>query len=75
MIEADAGRRRIVVEGMAANINKAFAITLKRYRAPQRHLPRPTPKLNEPDAARVTTASTNIVAMTARSICPPTSSA
>ena len=54
VIEADAGRRRIVVEGTAANINRAFAITLKRYRAPQRHLPRPTPKLNEPDAAHVT---------------------
>lgn len=54
VIEADPGRRRIVVEGTAANINRAFAITLKRYRAPQRHFPRPTPKLNEPDAARVT---------------------
>ena len=54
VIEADAGRKRILVEGTAADINKAFAITLKKYRAPRRHLPRPTPKLNEPDAARVT---------------------
>ena len=54
VIEADPGRRRIVVEGTAANINAAFAITLKRFRAPQRHLPRPTPKLNRPEEARVT---------------------
>jgi hypothetical protein len=54
VIEADPGRRRIVVEGSAANINRAFAITLKIYRAPQREFPRPTPKLNTADAARVT---------------------
>ena len=40
VIEADAGRKRIVVEGTAADINKAFAITLKTYRAPRRHLDR-----------------------------------
>ncbi len=39
--EADAGRRRIVVEGTAAKVNAAFAITLNRYRAPDRRPHRP----------------------------------
>ncbi|HEX4038831.1 MAG TPA: choice-of-anchor D domain-containing protein [Acidobacteriaceae bacterium] len=41
-IEAHAGRRRIVVEGTAAEMNSAFAVTLNRYRVPQRPVERPS---------------------------------
>jgi hypothetical protein len=34
VLEHSAGRRRIVAEGDAARVNKAFAITLNRYRRP-----------------------------------------
>ena len=44
VIEADAGRQRIVAEGTAAKINSAFEITLNHYRAPHRFVPRPAPK-------------------------------
>jgi hypothetical protein len=37
--EQHVGRRRMVVEGTAAEINSAFGITLNRYRAPARVLP------------------------------------
>lgn len=43
IVERDAGRRRIVVEGPAAKFNAAFAITLNMYRAPWRHASRPVP--------------------------------
>jgi len=36
VLDKHAGRRRIVVEGTAAEINATFAITLNRYRAPDR---------------------------------------
>jgi hypothetical protein len=39
--EADAGRRRILVEGTAAKINSAFGIKLSLYRTPRRYAPRP----------------------------------
>ncbi|HYM03215.1 MAG TPA: choice-of-anchor D domain-containing protein, partial [Stellaceae bacterium] len=35
-----AGRRRIVAEGSAADVNAAFAVTLNKYRAPERTVPR-----------------------------------
>ncbi|MBV8813298.1 MAG: choice-of-anchor D domain-containing protein [Verrucomicrobia bacterium] len=41
IIETDAGRRRIVVEGTAAKINAAFGIKLNWYRAPDRRPQRP----------------------------------
>jgi hypothetical protein len=44
VIEADAGRRRVVVEGTAARINRAFGVTLNRYRAPHRFVSRPIRK-------------------------------
>ncbi|MDR3451887.1 MAG: choice-of-anchor D domain-containing protein [Rhodoferax sp.] len=44
VIESDAGRRRIVVEGTAAKVNAAFAITLNTYKAPRRYIPRPGPR-------------------------------
>ena len=37
-IDAHAGRRRIVVEGTAAEMNAAFAVTLNRYRSPKRRI-------------------------------------
>ncbi|MBS0316429.1 MAG: choice-of-anchor D domain-containing protein [Proteobacteria bacterium] len=40
---ADAGRRRLVVEGAAEKFNAAFAITLNMYRAPWHHASRPVP--------------------------------
>lgn len=43
VIEADAGRRRVVVEGPAASVNSAFGITLNQYRVPLRAGPRPLP--------------------------------
>src|SRR5580658_5099857 len=39
--EADAGRRRVLVEGTASEINSAFGITLNLYRAPHHFVPRP----------------------------------
>lgn len=41
ILEADGGRRRIVVEGTAAKMNAAFAIKLNWYRAPDRRPRRP----------------------------------
>ena len=41
VVEADPGRRRIVVEGSAGTVNRAFGITLNRYRAPDRFAQRP----------------------------------
>ncbi|MGA8111182.1 MAG: choice-of-anchor D domain-containing protein [Acidobacteriaceae bacterium] len=40
-VDAHAGRRRIVVEGTAAEMNSAFAVTLNRYRAPGLPIERP----------------------------------
>ncbi|MEO9190541.1 MAG: choice-of-anchor D domain-containing protein [Acetobacteraceae bacterium] len=40
VIDKHAGRRRIVAEGSAAEVNAAFAIKLNRYRAPGRFMPR-----------------------------------
>lgn len=39
VLEQHAGRRRIVAEGTATQMNSAFGITLNRYRAPERSLP------------------------------------
>ncbi|HEY3840557.1 MAG TPA: choice-of-anchor D domain-containing protein [Bryobacteraceae bacterium] len=44
VVEKHAGRRRIVVEGTAAELNSAFGVTLNRYRAPERFVPRPHPR-------------------------------
>ena len=44
VVEKHAGRRRVVVEGTASEINSAFGITLNRYRAPERFAPRPRPR-------------------------------
>ena len=44
IVEQHAGRRRIVAEGTAAQLNSTFGITLNRYRAPARFAPRPQPK-------------------------------
>jgi kumamolisin len=41
VVEQHAGRRRIVAEGTAAQMNSAFGVTLNRYRAPERIVPRP----------------------------------
>ena len=41
VLEADAGHRRMVVAGPAAEIDRAFGIALKRYRVPRRYIPRP----------------------------------
>jgi hypothetical protein len=43
VLESDPGRRRIIVEGTAAKINAAFAITLNTYRAPRCYVTRPVP--------------------------------
>lgn len=43
VVEADAGRRRVVVQGPAASVNTAFGITLNQYRAPLTTAPRPLP--------------------------------
>ena len=43
VVEADAGRRRVVVQGPAASVNTAFGITLNQYRAPLTTVPRPLP--------------------------------
>lgn len=50
VIESDAGRRRIVVEGTVAKVNAAFAITLNTYRTLKRYVPRPGPKGEGKDA-------------------------
>jgi hypothetical protein len=39
-VEAHAGRRRIVAEGTAAEMNAAFGVTLNRYRVPERPMER-----------------------------------
>src|SRR5579863_7304682 len=54
VIEADAGRRRMVVEGTAAKINSAFGITLNRYRAPHRFIQRPALKRDDGKAENIT---------------------
>ena len=41
VVEADPGRRRVVVEGSAASVNAAFGVTLNRYRAPRAFAERP----------------------------------
>jgi kumamolisin len=43
VVEADAARRRVVVEGTAAHVNHAFGITLSSYRVPLQAVPRPLP--------------------------------
>jgi len=50
VVEADPGRRRVVVEGTAAKINSAFGITLNRYRAPKRFVQRPALKRDRGEA-------------------------
>jgi hypothetical protein len=47
VVSQHAGRCRVVVEGTAAEMNSAFRITLNRYRAPERFVPRPRPKERE----------------------------
>jgi hypothetical protein len=47
VVEQHAGRRRIVAEGTAAQMNSAFGVTLNRYRAPERSVPRPPRKQGE----------------------------
>ncbi len=42
--EANAGRRRLLVEGTAAKIDSALGIKLNRYRAPRHYIPRPVNK-------------------------------
>ncbi len=44
VVESHAGRRRIEVEGTAADINAALGITLNVYRAPRRFIGRRLPK-------------------------------
>jgi hypothetical protein len=43
VLDRHTGRRRIVAEGTAAEVNAAFQITLNRYRAPERFVQRPAP--------------------------------
>jgi len=47
IIESHAGKRRIEVEGTAAEINAAFGITLNQYRAPRRFVERRIEKRGE----------------------------
>jgi hypothetical protein len=47
VVERHAGRRRIVAEGAAAQMNSAFGVTLRRYRAPERRLPPRPPRREE----------------------------
>jgi hypothetical protein len=48
VIEQHAGRRRIVAEGTAAQMESAFGVTLNRYRSPERSVPvRPPRKEGE----------------------------
>jgi pro-kumamolisin-like protein len=44
VVEKHAGRRRVVVEGTASQLNSAFGVRLNRYRMPERFVPRPEPK-------------------------------
>jgi pro-kumamolisin-like protein len=44
VLESDAGRRRLVVEGTASTVNTALGITLNEYKAPHRFAQRPLPK-------------------------------
>jgi hypothetical protein len=44
VVEQHAGRRRIVAEGTATQMNSAFGVTLNRYRAPERSLPAQPPR-------------------------------
>ena len=46
ILEHHAGRRRIVAEGTAEEMNSAFGVTLNRYRAPERKAPA-HPRRNE----------------------------
>jgi Pro-kumamolisin, activation domain len=48
VIEASAGRRRIVAEGDAAKVNAAFAVRLNNYRAPSPFTSRPVPRQEGP---------------------------
>lgn len=55
VLEADPGRRRVVAAGTAAKVNTAFAITLKRFRAPHHFVGRrlPVSKDGEPKVHEV----------------------
>ena len=44
IVEQHAGRRRIMAEGTAEQMNSAFGVTLNRYRAPERKMPAPPPR-------------------------------
>src|SRR3984885_1315592 len=44
IVEHHAGRRRIMAEGTAAQMNAAFGVTLNRYRAPERKAPAHPPR-------------------------------
>ena len=44
IVERHAGRRRIVAEGTAAQMNSAFGVTLNRYRAPAQGVPARPPR-------------------------------
>jgi hypothetical protein len=43
IVEQHAGRRRIMAEGTAEQMNSAFGVTLNRYRAPERKVPAQPP--------------------------------
>jgi hypothetical protein len=47
VVVSDAGRRRVEVEGSAAEINDALGITLNQYRAPRRFVRRPSKRKGE----------------------------
>jgi Pro-kumamolisin, activation domain/Abnormal spindle-like microcephaly-assoc'd, ASPM-SPD-2-Hydin len=47
IVEQHAGRRRIMAEGTAEQMNSAFGVTLNRYRAPERKVPAPPPPRKE----------------------------
>jgi subtilase family serine protease len=47
IVEQHAGRRRILAEGTAAQMNAAFGVTLNRYRAPERKVPARPPHKEE----------------------------
>ena len=44
IVEHHAGRRRIMAEGTAEQMNAAFGVTLNRYRAPERKVPAHPPR-------------------------------
>lgn len=44
IVEKHAGRRRIMAEGTAEQMNAAFGVTLNRYRAPERKVPEHPPR-------------------------------